>query len=104
MELIQFYRYYIPALEQALSEENINKPIYSIKDPTQFLVGDKNILREIDLFLDDNAGKNTFLDMVAYYFDAISHNFLTINNININDIRFLIWENIYDIKKRYDIN
>ncbi|WP_079240186.1 hypothetical protein [Chryseobacterium indologenes] len=104
MELIQFYNYYIPALELALSEENINKATYNIKDPTQFLVEDKNILKEIDLFLDNASGENIFLDMVAYYFDAISHNFSSINNRDINDIRLLIWENIYDIKKKYNIN
>lgn len=104
MELIQFYKHYIPALEQALSEENINKSIYKIKDPTQFLAGDRDILREIDLFLDKTSGKNSFLDMVAYYFDAISHNLSSINNRDINDIRILIWKNIYDIKKQYNIN
>ncbi|MCI3939450.1 hypothetical protein MQX03_19940 [Chryseobacterium aahli] len=103
MELIQFYTYYIPALEKALDEDNINKPMYDIKDPTQFLVGDYEIIKNIDFFLDISSGENIFLDTVAYYFDAISHGFLSINNTSVHDMKILIWEYIYEIKKKYNL-
>lgn len=100
MELIKFYEKYIPALEKALENDNINYEFY-VKDPMEFIELADNELKDFDVFLDKAAGNNDFLDRVAYYFDAKSHYFKEIQGESIDEYRKGIINEIELIKKTY---
>ncbi|WP_309609115.1 hypothetical protein [Flavobacterium sp.] len=74
MELTKFYKTYIPALEKAYEDDDINNGFH-VKDPMFFIELPENELNEYDVFLDKILGGDVFLDNVAYYFDAKSHYF-----------------------------
>jgi len=102
MNLLEFYSLYIPALEKALVKDNINYGYY-VKDATDYIVCNSDQLKEIEMFVDKSSGKNNFLDKVAYYFDAKSHNFPNIQGIEIEAYKKDIEEEIIAIKKKYDL-
>ena len=78
----EFYRHYIPALLIALERDDECED-YFIRGPEHYIQLPFNKKKEIDLYLDKSAGKDLFLDKVAYYFDAKSHGFNEINGIDI---------------------
>lgn len=102
MNLDNFYKIYIPALEKALENDNINYGFY-VRDPSDYIQCSSDELRQIDLFLDKISGKNKFLDMVAYYFDAKSHNFPSIENVDINLYKQNILFQIRTLKEEYHL-
>ena len=102
MELIKFYEKYIPALEKALENDNINDGFY-VKDPMSYIEIPENELKVFDVFLDEIAGTNIFLDKVGYYFDAKSHYFKEIEGVEINEYKKGIIKEIELIKNIYSI-
>jgi hypothetical protein len=102
MELNVFYNKYITALEKALELDHIDHG-FLVKDPVFYIDGTIAELQEFDVFLDEVAGKNRFLDKVAYYFDAKSHNFPDIQGKNIEIYKQDIIEDIKLIKKMYSL-
>lgn len=102
MNLLHFYSLYIPALEKALVNDNINYG-YFVKDPSDYIACNPDELKEIEIFLDKSCGQNDFLDKVAYYFDAKSHSFPSIQGIEIETYKKDIEEEIIAIKKKYNL-
>ena len=98
----EFYKYYLPALVKALKQE-IKSDEYYIAGPESFLEVSDDKKQKIDLFLDKTAGKNEFLDNVAYYFDALSHNANCINGISIKIYKNNLEVEILKLKKKYRI-
>lgn len=98
MDIRYFYEIYIPALELALEEDHINNGFH-VKGPEDFL--DKNTAFNIDLFLEKNEDK--FTEKVAYYFDAKSHNFPSIEGIDIDEYRLNILRQIREIKDKFKL-
>lgn len=98
MTLETFYSIYIPALEKALEQDDVNHGFY-VKGPEHF-IGEKPAA-EIELFMDENP--NDFIDKVAYYFDAKSHNFPSIGNTPIEDYRRELLNEVTRIKIEYAI-
>lgn len=78
----EFYKYFIPALIKALKSDPINHE-FNVHGPEFFLDLPQSKIREIEIYLDEKAGKDDFLDSVAYYFDAKSHGFDEINGMKI---------------------
>lgn len=74
MNEVQFYTLYLAALKKALQHED-DWEQYNVKSPEYYLELPENQKKEIDLYLERLAGKDDFLDNVAYYFDAKSHGF-----------------------------
>ena len=81
-----FLKIYIPALELALKNDHKNYG-YCVNGPEYFI--ESNCQMEIDNFIESVTSTEfyTFLNMVGYYFDAISHNFPSIQGIEINDYK-----------------
>ena len=102
MNLNNFYSIYIPALEKALESDDVNYGFY-VKDPSDYIQCSSDELKEIEIFLDKISGENNFLDKVAYYFDAKSHNFPNIQGIEIEDYKEIIKKEIIALKKEYNL-
>ncbi len=90
MDRIEFYSYYIPALNKALEALKIELHREFISGPELFLEAPNSILMEIDNYIDNNSGKDEFLDLVGYYFDAITHGFTSIDGEDIEKCRLKI--------------
>jgi len=98
----EFYLHYIPALLKALEEEDKWEQ-FNVRGPDYFLNLPVEKYREIDLYLDEMAGKSEFLDNVAYYFDAKSHGFPDVEGVKIEKFRERIQSEILKLKKKYSI-
>ena len=97
MDKKEFYQIYIPALEKALEEENQ----IEILDP-EFYISDKGIYKQI-IDYTENIVDDPFLNHVAYYYDAKTHNFPDIDGIEINEYRSDIIKEMSVLKKKYGI-
>lgn len=80
METKDFYKIYIPALEKALENDSINAGFY-VKPPEDYLGSE--LAKQVVEYLEEK--EDSFTEKVAYYFDAKSHHFPSIQNINIDD-------------------
>lgn len=96
METKDFYKMYIPALEMALKNDFINEGFY-VKSPEDYLDG--LLAREVGDYLEHN--ENDFIEKVAYYFDAKSHNFPSVQNISIDDYKEDLIKEILNIKRDF---
>lgn len=102
MSQLDFYRYYIPALIKALTNENSWEQ-FNVKGPEHYLNISDEKQNEIEIYLDQIAGQDKFLDDVAYYFDAKSHGFNEIDGVKIEDYRKNLENEILKYKKKYGI-
>ena len=102
MNQLVFYKLYIPALIKALLNEN-NWEQFNVKGPEHFLDVSDQKQKEIEIYLDQVAGQDKFLDDVAYYFDAKSHGFDEINGIKIDIFKGKLENEILKHKKIYQI-
>lgn len=100
MEVKEFYIIYLSALEEALANDHINNG-FLVKGP-DFYIDDRYLI-SIENFIDQRSNYVDFLDNVAYYFDAKSHNFPSINDILITDYRESIIKEMKEIRFKYNI-
>ncbi|AZB00013.1 hypothetical protein EG359_10425 [Chryseobacterium joostei] len=91
-----FYSIYIPALERAFENDNINYGFY-VKSPEDYLNDD--LSRQITNYLETN--EDSFTERVSYYFDAKSHNFPSIQNISIEDYKVNLIKDMLEVKKKF---
>ncbi len=103
MNKSDFYKLYIPALIKALLNED-NWEQFNVRSPEHFLNLPEQKIIEVEKYLDKVAGKNKFLDSVAYYFDAKSHGFDKINGVKIEIFRNNLEDKILKYKKKYEID
>lgn len=73
-----FYKIYLPALEKALQNDEVNEGFY-VKSPEDYI--NPESIEEVTRYLEEN--EDEFLEKVAYYFDAKSHNFPSIQGVDI---------------------
>lgn len=80
---------YLKALEEALANDHINHG-FLVKSPDCFL--NVEISNKIELYYDTKEDKafNKFYDLVAYYFDAKSHNFPDLNGVSLDLVKEMI--------------
>lgn len=78
MKSQDFYKIYLPALEKAFQNDGVNDGFY-VKGPEEYI--DSIFLHEITQYLEEN--EDAFLEKVAYYFDAKSHYFPSIQGVDI---------------------
>jgi hypothetical protein len=103
MEDKLFFKYYLPALELSLACEN-NLVDFSVNGPDWFIEDDV-IRNEIDLFEQNNFEKyHSFFQMIANYLDARAHNFETIDNMNLHQVKEKIANEILFYKSKYDLD
>lgn len=102
MEDQLFFKYYIPALEIALTNENINHG-YMVYGPDWY-IEEKDIRDSIDLFEQNNYEKYySLFDLVGLYFDAKSHNFSAVDGVDISIYKFKLNETIEEYKKKFNL-
>jgi hypothetical protein len=102
MNQLEFYQYYIPALTKALLNEN-NWEQFNVKGPEYFFSASNEKQKELEIYLNQAAGQDQFLDDVAYYFDAKSHGFPEINGVKIEVFRERLTSEILMYKKKFGI-
>ncbi|MDR3022480.1 hypothetical protein [Chryseobacterium sp.] len=96
MKTEDFYKIYIPALEKAFQNDSLNLGFY-IKSPEDYL--DDEVSAQIDHYLEEN--ENVFLEKVAYYFDAKSHNFSSVQGVKIDLYKADLIAEMVKIKKSF---
>ncbi|NHN27422.1 hypothetical protein FIA58_017215 [Flavobacterium jejuense] len=95
-----FFKFYIPALECALSSTNINDG-FNLLSPDAY-IKDEKLRNQMDLFEENNFYKHRLLfENVALYFDAKSHGFPKINGIEIETFRLNLNQIISEYKRLY---
>lgn len=95
----EFYFIYIPALEEAFRNDNINHG-FSVFAPDFYI--EEKYLREINEYIDNQ--NSDFLDRVSYYFDAKSHDFPSISGINIEEYKKDLIRDMKLIKVKYNLD
>ncbi|MFK7814525.1 MAG: hypothetical protein AB8B59_18660 [Maribacter sp.] len=98
MNRIDFYKVYIPALELAFQNDDVNYGFH-VKGPDHFI--ESNLVNQIDQFITDN--EDTFLENVAYYFDAKSHSFSSFEWVPIEFFKSNLVSEMQKIKKTIQI-
>ncbi len=94
----EFFHQYIPALEQALLNDNVNHG-FSVSGPDWY-IDDANKRKEVDLFEQKNFESfEYFFENVALYFDAKSHGFDKINGVKIEICKGNLKDEILKYKK-----
>lgn len=96
----EFYTIYLPALEKALANDYINHGFH-VKGPDYYI--NTIYLNKIYDYPDIAGSDNNFLNRVAYYFDARSHNFPSIQGISIEDYKKAIIIDMDRLKKEYQV-
>lgn len=79
-----FFSYYIPALERAFEEDNVNYG-FLVKQPSWFYPD--SLRFDLEVYEDSHYLEYPILEKVAYYFDAKSHGFDMIDNTSIDDYK-----------------
>jgi len=102
MDKKEFYKYYLPALNKALASDERKNEDFFVKGPEFYIQVSEDKLKEIDIYLGQTAGKDKFLDNVAYYFDAKSHGFDEINGVNIKKYKENLRNEILVFKEKYN--
>jgi hypothetical protein len=90
MKQEDFFRIYLPALERALENDEINSGFYT-KNPEDFI--EEKYQQEIEEHIENTDEYKFFLNWVIDYFDAKSHYFDSINDIPIYEFRnkIIVW-------------
>ena len=96
MKKEEFYQIYIPVLEKAFQNDSINLGFY-VKSPENYL--DDELAGKVEQYLEEH--EDTFLEKVAYYFDAKSHNFPSVQNILIDLYKADLMNEMELIKKEF---
>lgn len=97
-----FFKYYLPSLKKALSEDHINYGFH-VKDPSWFYPKDKILNKEITDFEDSHYQEFPILEIVAYYFDSKSHHFPDVGKMNIDECRKYIIKEMNLLAQIYNI-
>jgi len=101
MDNTTFYSIYIPALEEALENDHIDYGFH-VKGPDFYI--DKKYLIDVDSYIQNSGDNEDFFNRIAYYFDAISHNFPNILGVTLYTYKKNILENIESLKQKYNLN
>lgn len=100
MEKEFFFSIYLTALDSAINNDNINYG-YQVRTLDWYIDDDK-IRNEVDLFEQENyENYKEIFESVAFYFDAKSHYFKTINGIEIDTYRIKLKQLIDEYKLRF---
>ena len=95
-----FFSYYLIALKEALSQDNVNSG-FLVKSPNWFYPKDMyDVLAE---FEESHYDEFPFIEKVAYYFDAKSHRFSNVRGVDINSYRNMLIETAKDISLKFGI-
>lgn len=94
MDKKDFYKIYLPALEQAFREDNE----IEIPDPERY-IADVVKSKQVSLYVDNFS--DNFIDKVGYYLDARGHNFREIDGVPIDEYKKEIIDEMAILKKLY---
>jgi len=96
-----FFKLYLPAVEEAIKNDNQNSGYY-VKLPIDYV--DEKYLKEADLFIDSHyESHKIFFDLISIYFDAKSHYFTEVQGQSIDSYRNKLIEYIDTLKNQYQV-
>lgn len=96
-----FFSYYLPALKQALSEDEVDYG-FLVKDPSWFYPIE--LTEILDTYEDKIYKTYRLLDNVYGYFDSKSHNFPDVGKMDISTCREKIIEEMNVLAKKFGID
>jgi hypothetical protein len=99
MKKEEFYKIYIPVLEKTFQNDSNNWGGY-VKSPENYL--DDELTDKIEQYLEEH--EDVFLEKIAYYFDAKSHNFPSVQNVLIDLYKADLIDEMSLIKKKFSIH
>lgn len=100
MDRQQFFRIYLKALKVALENDHIDHG-YLVKGPDWYM--DEGIVADMDAFMEQELADDDFVNLVEYYFDAMSHNLPDVGRLSVEDARVYIIEEMTRIKAEYKL-
>lgn len=104
MQTNTFLNYYLKALYKALENDHVNYG-FLVKSPSWYYPEDnKDLYYELMTFEDTHYLEIPLLEKVGVYFDAKSHGFDKIDNIDINDYREKIIKGMIRLSEEYNIS
>jgi hypothetical protein len=98
MEKREFYNIYFAGLKKALENDHINYG-YHVHAPDYYI--DKDIVRIVYSFMENKMAEDNFINFVEEYFDAKSHNFPDVGNVDIDTAKCMILNEMEQIKAEY---
>lgn len=98
MTATEFFKYYIPSLKKALTEDHINYG-FMVKGPDWWYPYEW--ADEMDAFEDSCYKEFPLLEKVAYYFDAKSHYFTSIKELDLDDYKKEILQSLSKLEAKY---
>jgi len=96
----EFFSIYLDALEKALDNDHHNYG-FLVWSPEYYM--ESETVASIDKFIEDELPDDSFLDFVAYYFDAKSHNFPDVGDISIEGARSYIIDEMARLRREYSL-
>ncbi|MGN7709616.1 hypothetical protein [Chryseobacterium sp. 22543] len=99
MKKEEFYKIYIPVLEKTFQNDSNNWGFY-VKSPENYL--DDELTDKIEQYLEEH--EDVFLEKIAYYFDAKSHNYPSVQNVLIDLYKADLIDEMSLIKKKFSIH
>lgn len=94
-----FFKYYIPALKKALSEDHINYG-FMIKGPDWWYPDE--LSEDMEKFEESHYKEYPLLENVAYYFDAKGHGFSEMFYLTIEDYKNKILRELSKLENKYN--
>lgn len=92
-----FFSYYLVALKEALSQDEINYG-FLVRPPSWFYP--PKMYNALERYEESHYNEFPLLEKVAYYFDAKSHNFSTVESVEINIYRNSLIEEAKEIASK----
>lgn len=100
MDRREFFSMYLPALEIALENDHINYG-FLVMCPDFYV--DREVSNQMDRFIEEELLDDHFVNFVAYYFDAMSHNFPDVGKVSIEEGRAYIFEEMKRLRTEYNL-
>lgn len=104
MKPITFFNYYLKALYKALENDHINYG-FLVKSPSWYYPKeDLNLCRELMTFEDSHYAEFPLLENAGVYFDAKSHGFDDVGDLDIDTYKKQLIEEMIKLSTKYNIS
>lgn len=98
MDNHDFFTLYLPALEEALNNDEKNFG-FLVKGPDYYI--DNMYINDIYMFIDRNTDYFNIFNMAGFYFDAKSHNFPDVGVLTTLQYKEILKKEMFRLKSIY---
>ena len=97
-----FFRYYLPALEEALRHDHEWEG-FSVKGPDYFYAGDEQFHHDLEAFIETHVDEIPLFDRAGLYVDAVSHCAASIDGIRVQDYKVMLCTEVGILKQSFGL-